>query len=93
MRLREIIVCRSCKGTDCQVDEIFEEVKVSMEEYGQRYPRTFHANALSENRTARRFVITCQDCGEQHEFIERIEPSPPAVSNLFSHLPIDKDPI
>jgi hypothetical protein len=47
-----------------------------MEEYARRYPRTFPLNYIYQSRTARRFVITCQDCGEQFEFMERIEPQP-----------------
>ena len=76
MRVREVIVCRECGGEHCSVEELFQKEKVSMEEYARRYPRIFPQNWYSNDRTLRRFVITCQDCGEQFEFIERIEPLP-----------------
>lgn len=74
MRTQEVIRCRECGQTDCSVDEVFEREEITMEEYGRRHPRTFPANWYSSDRTARRFVITCQDCGEQYEFMERMEP-------------------
>lgn len=46
-----------------------------MEEYARRYGKTFPMNFYSSGRTARRFLITCQDCGYQYEFLERIEGS------------------
>lgn len=76
MRTQEVIICRECGGEDCTLEELFQKEKVTMEEYARRYPRIFPQNWYSSERTARRFVITCQTCGYQHEFIERIEPLP-----------------
>jgi hypothetical protein len=76
MRTQEVIICRECGEEDCSVEELFEKEKISMEEYAQRHPRQFPPNFAAEARTARRFVITCQNCGEQHEFTERLEPLP-----------------
>jgi hypothetical protein len=76
MRKMEVIVCRECGGDHCTVEELFEKEKITMEEYARRHPRTFPNHWYSNDRTARRFVITCQDCGEQYEFMERIEPLP-----------------
>lgn len=76
MRTQEVIVCRSCGHTDCKVDELFQREEITMEEYARRHPRTFPASWYSSERTARRFVITCQNCGEQYEFMERLEPLP-----------------
>jgi len=80
MRAREVIVCRECGKKDCTVEELVEQEEISMEEFGRRYPRTFPSNYSYDVRTARRFLITCQDCGEQFEFTERIEPLP--ISSL-----------
>jgi hypothetical protein len=55
-------------------EELFEHEKISMEEYARRHPRVFNPNPFYNSRTARRFLITCQDCGEQYEFLERLEP-------------------
>lgn len=76
MRKQEVIVCRECGGKDCRVEELFERTEITMEEYARRWPRTFLDNIYSTDRTARRFLITCQNCGEQFEFMERIEPLP-----------------
>lgn len=76
MRTQEVIVCRECGKTDCTVDELFRKEEISMEEYARRHPRRFPDNFYSAERTARRFVITCQDCGFQYEFFERLEPLP-----------------
>lgn len=78
MRMREVIVCTKCKGEDCTVEELLEKEKITMEEYGQRhaFPQDVYSSAMKLRRTGRRFLITCQDCGCQHEFIERVEPMP-----------------
>jgi transcription elongation factor Elf1 len=86
MRKREMIVCSSCGKTDCRVEELFEPEKLSMEEYARRHGKPFPANWYSSERTARRFLITCQDCGFQYEFMERIEgPQPITFDVEYKH--------
>lgn len=76
--MHEIIICTVCKGKDCRVDELYETEEITMEEYARRhpFPRDVFRQAYDYDRTARRFLITCQDCGHQHEFLERMEPLP-----------------
>lgn len=76
--MREIIVCKKCKCEDCRVDELLQTEKVSMDEYIQRhkFPKDVYSALTNYQRTARRFVITCQTCGYQVEFQERVEPPP-----------------
>ena len=77
----EVIVCSKCKGKDCRVEELRELEELSMEEYARR--RAVRSYEIFMSRlyqdTARRFLITCQDCGHQHEFTERAE-KPPIVT-------------
>ena len=70
----EIIVCDSCNGEHCTVDEIIETKKISMNEYASRgaFPDSIWDIGSNGRRTQRHFCITCQDCGHQVEFIERI---------------------
>jgi hypothetical protein len=76
MMLREVIVCTNCKGENCTVEQLLETEKIDMEEYGRRhaFPRNVYDQITEQLHTARRFLITCQDCGHQHEFMERVEP-------------------
>lgn len=78
----EVIVCSNCKGKDCRVEEIKEQEEISMEEYARRRLVKSGGYTISAlfNTTTRRFLITCQDCGHQHEFMERAEP-PPQIFN------------
>ena len=81
MRSKEVVVCRDCGGTDCRVEELFEHERISMEEYERRhrFPQNGFGQYYHHARTARRFLITCQDCGCQHEFQEQVELPPPSV--------------
>jgi DNA-directed RNA polymerase subunit M/transcription elongation factor TFIIS len=74
MGVDEIIVCSKCKGEDCRVDELREKEKISMEAYAHRhtFPQDIFSRFWSTTRDTRKFVITCQDCGYQKEFQERV---------------------
>jgi len=74
----EVIVCSKCKGEDCRVEELVQREKVSMEEYARRnrFPNDLYSQFLKKDRTIRRFIITCQDCGHQLEYSETVDPPP-----------------
>jgi hypothetical protein len=80
MGVDEVIVCTRCQGEHCQVDELREKEKISMEEYAYRhtFPEDVFSRFWNQSKTERRFVITCQDCGYQKEFRERVA-EPPIV--------------
>lgn len=73
MSVDEVIVCSKCGRHDCRVDELREKKLVSMDEYANKhqFPEDLYTKYLGA-RTKRNFVITCQDCGYQKEFSERI---------------------
>jgi len=78
--LNEVIVCSECGKKDCQVDELRKKEEISMEAYAERhsgyaaFPDDLFSTYVNSPKTVRRFLITCQDCGHQIEFMERMEP-------------------
>lgn len=90
----EVIICSACGKDNCTVDEIKEREEISMEDYAAR--RCFPNNVWSTfgiyNTTTRRFVITCQHCGHQLEFLERVETNIPQYSLTYAFEELDYEP-
>jgi len=82
----EVIFCSKCKGEDCTVIELREKRLISMEDYADKhqFSQDIFSKYWNQPKVERKFVITCQDCGHQKEYRERVA-EPPIIRMKGEH--------